>query len=80
MGLEALATNFVGRNISSTCNSSGTALWASAKNIKPLVDANCHTEAKPALLSPKISGICLANQTTLFASRVLRLVGFINVY
>jgi hypothetical protein len=33
------------RNISSTCNSSGSALWASAKNIKPLVDANCHTEA-----------------------------------
>jgi hypothetical protein len=45
MGLEALTTNFIGRNVSSTCNSSGSALWASAKNIKPLVDANCHTEA-----------------------------------
>jgi len=45
MGLEALKTNFVGRNVSSTCNSSGSALWASAKNIKPLVDANSHTEA-----------------------------------
>jgi hypothetical protein len=33
------------RNISSTCNSSGSELWASAKNIKPLIDANCHTEA-----------------------------------
>ena len=44
-GLEALTTNFVGRNVSSTCNSSGSALWASAKNIKPLVDANLHTEA-----------------------------------
>jgi len=28
--------------ISSTCNST---IWASAKNIKSLVDANCHTEA-----------------------------------
>ncbi len=35
----------IGRNLSSTCNSSGSAIWASAKNIKPLVDANCHTEA-----------------------------------
>ena len=35
----------IGRNISSTCNASGSAIWASAKNIKPLVDANCHTEA-----------------------------------
>ena len=33
------------RNISSTCNASGSSLWASAKNIKPLVDANCLTEA-----------------------------------
>ena len=40
-----VTTNFIGRNISSTCNSSGSAIWASAKNIKPLVDANCHTEA-----------------------------------
>ena len=38
-------TNLIGRNISSTCNSSGSAIWASAKDIKPLVDANCHTEA-----------------------------------
>ena len=38
-------TNFIGRNVSSTCNSSGSALWASAKNIKSLVDANFHTEA-----------------------------------
>jgi len=45
MGLEALMTNFVRRNVSSTCNSSGSALWASAKNIKPLVDASAHTEA-----------------------------------
>jgi hypothetical protein len=45
MGLDALMAGFVGRNVSSTCNSSGSALWASAKNIKPLVDANCHTEA-----------------------------------
>jgi len=45
MGLEAMTTNFVGRDVSSTCNSSGSALWASAKNIKPLVDANLHTEA-----------------------------------
>ena len=43
--LEALTTNLVGRNVSSTCNSSGSAIWASAKDIKPLVDANCHTEA-----------------------------------
>ena len=45
LGPEALTTNLIGRNISSTCNSSGSAIWASAKNIKPLVDANCHTEA-----------------------------------
>ncbi len=38
-------TNLNRRNLSSTCNSSGSAIWASAKNIKPLVDANCHTEA-----------------------------------
>ena len=37
--------NFITRNISSTCNSSGSVIWASAKNIKPLVDANYHTEA-----------------------------------
>ena len=42
---EALTTNLIARNISSACNSSGSVLWASAKNIKPLVDANCHTEA-----------------------------------
>jgi len=45
MGLEAVTTNFVGRDVSGTCNSSGSALWASARNIKPLVDANLHTEA-----------------------------------
>jgi len=45
MGLEAPTTHYVRRNVSSTCNSSGSALWASAKNIKPLVDANFHTEA-----------------------------------
>ena len=45
LGLDALTTSLIERNISSTCNSSGSAIWASAKNIKPLVDANCHTEA-----------------------------------
>ena len=43
--MGALTTNFMGSDVSSTCNSSGSALWSSAKNIKPLVDANCHTEA-----------------------------------
>ena len=42
---EALTTYSIGRNISSSCNSSGSAIWASAKNIKSLVDANRHTEA-----------------------------------
>jgi len=42
LGLE---TKLIGRNLSSTCNSSGSAIWASAKNIKPLVDASCHREA-----------------------------------
>jgi len=45
LGPEALTTNFIARNISSTCNSSGSVLWASAKNIQPLVDANYYTEA-----------------------------------
>ena len=45
MGLEAPRTDYLGSNISSTCNSAGSALWASTKNIKPLIDANCHTEA-----------------------------------
>ena len=45
LGPEARTINFIARNISSTCNSSGSAIWASTKNIKPLVDANCHTEA-----------------------------------
>ena len=45
LGPEALTTDFIGRNISSTCNSSGSTIWASAKDIKPLVDANCHKEA-----------------------------------
>ena len=44
-GLEALRTDYLGSNLSSTCNSAGSALWALAKNMKPLVDANCHTEA-----------------------------------
>ena len=43
--MKALTTNCDTRDISSTCSSSGSTLWASAKNIKPLVDANCHTEA-----------------------------------
>jgi len=45
MGLDALTTHFVGRDVSSTCNSSGSELWTSAKNMKPLVDANVHAEA-----------------------------------
>ena len=45
MGLEAPRTDYLGSNISSTCNSAGSALWASTKNMKPLIDANCHTEA-----------------------------------
>ena len=44
MGLETPRTDCLSSNISSTCNSAGSALWASTKNIKPLVDANCHTE------------------------------------
>ena len=59
LGLEALTTNLIARNISINCNSFGSAIWASAKNIKPLVDANCHTEAiesayhqSPILFSP----------------------------
>ena len=42
---RSVITDLIARNISSTCNSSGSVIWASAKNIKPLVDANCHTEA-----------------------------------
>ena len=45
LGLDTLTTSLITRNISSTCNSSGSTIWASAKNIKPLVDANCHAEA-----------------------------------
>ena len=45
LGSRALATSLIGRDISSTCNSSGSAIWALAKDIKPLVDSNCHTEA-----------------------------------
>ena len=45
LGPEFLTTKLIGRDISSTCSSSGSAIWASAKDIKPLVDANCHTEA-----------------------------------
>ena len=40
-----METNLVARNVSSACNSSGSSLWTSSKNIKPIVDANCHTEA-----------------------------------
>ena len=43
--LDTLTDSLIARNISSTCNSSGSAIWASADKIKPLVDANCHTEA-----------------------------------
>jgi hypothetical protein len=43
--MGALTTNCTARIISSIWNSSGSALWASAKNIKPLVDAIRHTEA-----------------------------------
>ena len=42
--METLTTNWISRDISSTCSASGSALWASAKNIKPLVDANRHKE------------------------------------
>ena len=45
IGTRRLDHSFIARNISSTCNSSGSAIWASAKNIKPLVDVNCHAEA-----------------------------------
>ena len=45
MGPETLTINLIGRDLSSTCNSSGSLIWASAKNFRPLVDANCHTEA-----------------------------------
>jgi hypothetical protein len=79
MELEALTTNFVGRNVASTCNSSGSALWASAKSIKPLVDANYHTEAidfacyqSPIRFSPihyqspGYQSLSLSGQTVLF--------------
>ena len=45
LGPESLTTHFIARNVSSACNSAGSAMWASAKNMKPLVDANSHTEA-----------------------------------
>ena len=45
LGPDALTTDFIGRIIASTCNSTGSAIWASAKDIRPLVDANYHTEA-----------------------------------
>ena len=35
--LGALRTHWFARNISSTCNFSGSALWRLTKNIKPLV-------------------------------------------
>ena len=42
--MEALRTEWHPRNVSSTCSSSGSTLWAASKNIKPLVDANRHIE------------------------------------
>ena len=45
IGLGALRTNWFARNVSSTCNSFGSALWGLTKDIKPVVDANCHNEA-----------------------------------
>ena len=45
MELVAPRTDNLGSTVSSTCNSAGSALWASTKNMKPLVDANCHKEA-----------------------------------
>ena len=45
MVLEAPRTDYFGSNVSSTCNSAGSALWALTKNMKPLVDANRHKEA-----------------------------------
>ena len=44
-GTGSRDTNFVGRDVAITCNSSGSALWASVKNIKHVVDANTHKEA-----------------------------------
>jgi len=43
-GSPDLTTHFVGRNVSITCTPFGSALWALAKDIKPLVDSNFHTE------------------------------------
>ena len=43
-GLEGLTTKFIARDISDTCNSFGSALWGSARNIEPLVDQNCHAD------------------------------------
>ena len=45
MGLEAPRTDNLTSSVSSTSNSAGSALWAQGKNMNPLVDANCHTEA-----------------------------------
>ena len=45
MGQEAPRTEYLDSIVSRTCNSAGSALWALTKNMKPLVDANCHTEA-----------------------------------
>ena len=82
MGLEASGVDYLGSNVSSTCNSAGSALWALAKNMKPLVDANCHTETielanerSPTQFSPifyKYSGTNSgrpASQTMLFGCR-----------
>ena len=82
MRLEAPRTEYLGSNVSSTCNSAGSALWALTKNMKPLVDANCHTEAielanerSPIQFSPilyKYSGPNSgrpASQTMLFGCR-----------
>ena len=80
---EALMTNLIARNISSTCNSSGSVIWASAKNIKPLVDANRHMEAIPPIRfspihyrSPGSKSRAPGGQTILFGCPLkLRTVG-----
>ena len=79
MGLEAPRTDYPGSNVSSTCNSAGSALWALTKNMKPLIDANCHAEAietanerSPVQFSPilyKSNSGHPAGQTILFGCR-----------
>ena len=43
-----LTTNLICRDLAIDCNYSGSALWASAKGVKPLVDAHCLMEAVEA--------------------------------